>query len=150
MDWTYKNQLLSDEMIPEKAIGFIYIITHTTSGKKYLGRKLLTKAHRRQKNNKIIKSRVQSDWRDYYSSSPFLIEMVEQEGKDNFTREVLYFVENKSALIYAEEKFQYVLGVLESDEWLNSNIRAKLFSRVVMKMDVEELNNTLTKLKGNS
>lgn len=150
MDWTYKNQLLSDEMIPEKAIGFIYIITHNTSGKKYLGRKLLTKAHRRQKNNKIIKSRVQSDWRDYYSSSPFLIEMVEQEGKDNFTREVLYFVENKSALIYAEEKFQYVLGVLESDEWLNSNIRAKLFSRVVMKMDVEELNNTLTKLKGNS
>ena len=54
MKWIYKSKLLQDSDIPEKAIGFIYCIKNTESNKKYIGRKLLTKSHRRQKNKKII------------------------------------------------------------------------------------------------
>lgn len=147
MDWLFKGESITDEMIPKGAIGFIYLITHTTSGRKYIGRKLLTKAHRRQQNKKIIRSRVESDWRSYWSSSPELLKLIEQEGTDNFVREVLLFAENKSALMYLEEKFQYGLGVLENDGWFNTNIRSKLFYRVVNKIDTVEMNTVLESVK---
>lgn len=131
MSWYYKNDILTDDMIPDKTQGFIYMLTYKPTGQRYIGRKLLTKAHRRQKNKKIIRSRVESDWRDYWSSSPDIKLIIEAEGTDNFTREVLVFCENKSQLNYTEECFQYVFGVLESDDWLNSNIRSKSYKKFI-------------------
>ena len=95
MNWVYKGNELTDDAIPAKAQGFIYIITYTPTGQRYIGRKLLTKAHRRQQNKKIIRSRVESDWREYWSSSPEIKAMIEREGTDNFVREVLVFADTK-------------------------------------------------------
>lgn len=135
MDWTYKGSKLEDDMIPEKAQGFVYIIKHIPSGRKYIGRKLLTKAKRTQKNGKVKRTRVESDWRDYWSSSPELKELVEKEGKEQFTREILIFGMSKSEINYVEECLQYFLGVLESDIWINSNIRSKVFKRLIKGKD---------------
>lgn len=147
MTWYYKGDVLEDEAIPEKAAGFIYLITHTTSDRRYIGRKLLTKIHRRQKNKKIIRSRVESDWREYWSSSPEIAKMIEEEGTDNFVREVLVFAQSKGQLNYLEEKFLYSLGVLESESWINSNIRSKMYKRNILnKLDTEEITAVLHSL----
>lgn len=144
MSWLYKGNVLTDEMIPDKSAGFIYIITHLPTGRRYIGRKLLTKAHRRQKNKKIIRSRVESDWREYWSSSPDVKQLIEEEGTDNFVREVLVFAQSKGQLNYLEEKFLYYVGALESDDWLNSNIRSKMYKRNILnKLDIEEINSVL-------
>lgn len=144
MTWLYKGSELTEELIPEKAQGFIYIITYLPTKQKYIGRKLLTKAHRRQKDKKIIRSRVESDWREYWSSSPDVKQLVEEQGTDNFVREILVFAQSKGQLNYLEEKFLYCVGALESDIWLNSNIRSKMYKRNILnKFDTEEINSVL-------
>lgn len=147
MTWLYKGAVLTDDMIPDKSIGFIYILTYLPTKQQYIGRKLLTKAHRRQKNKKIIRSRVESDWREYWSSSPDVKQLVESEGTDKFVREVLMFAQSKGQLNYLEEKFLYCVGALESEHWLNSNIRAKMFKRNILnKLDIAEMEAVLHSL----
>lgn len=149
MSWLYKKEILTDDMIPAKAVGFIYIITDNETRKRYIGRKLLTKAHTRQKNKKIIKTRVESDWRDYWSSSPELTLLIEENGTDRFTREILMFAETKGLLNYLEERIQYSLGVLESEDWLNTNIRAKMFKRnIIGKTSTSDINEVLDYING--
>ena len=144
MTWLYKQSEMTDDMIPEKAQGFIYLITYLPTKQKYIGRKLLTKAHRRQKNKKIIRTRIESDWREYWSSSPEVKLLVEREGTDNFVREVLVFAQSRGQLNYLEEKLLYYVGALESEVWLNSNIRAKMYKRNILnKLDTEEINSVL-------
>ncbi len=151
MYWTYKGATLTDDMIPEKAEGFVYLMVDNETGKKYIGRKLLTKAHTRQKNGKKIKSRIESDWRDYWSSSPDVKLLVEEKGKENFTREILVFAATKGQLNYLEEKFLYSVGALESDEWLNSNIRSKMYKRNILgKFNVNDIDTLINYCKGNS
>jgi hypothetical protein len=147
--WIFKGSELQDSDIPNTAEGFIYLITYTPTGQRYIGRKLLTKAHRRQKNKKIIKSRVESDWRDYWSSSPDIQRIIEEEGgTSNFIREVLVFCSGKALLNYAEECLQYSLGAMESDEWLNSNIRAKVFKRNIKgKPEVQYIRDAIARLR---
>jgi hypothetical protein len=147
--WLYKGSELQDTDIPATAEGFIYLITYTPTGQRYLGRKLLTKAHRRQKNKKIIKSRIDSGWRDYWSSSPDIQRIIEEEGGPaNFTREILVFCTNKALLNYAEECMQYTLGAMESDNWLNSNIRAKVFKRNIKdRPDVQHIRAAIERLR---
>jgi hypothetical protein len=144
MVWLYKKSELTDEMIPAKAAGFIYMITHKPSGRKYIGRKLLTKAHRRQQNKKIIRTRVESDWREYWSSSPEVKALVESEGADNFVREILLFADTKGQLNYLEEKFLYCVGALESEDWFNSNIRSKMYKRnIIGKLPINDIDSII-------
>ena len=150
MVWLYKGVPLEDSMIPDKAVGFIYQLTRLSTGQRYIGRKLLTKAHRRQKNKKIIRTRVESDWREYWSSSPEVKLLVEEEGTDNFVREVLVFAQSKGQLNYLEEKFLYCVGALESEHWLNSNIRSKMYKRNILnKLDTEHINSVLHSIINN-
>ena len=144
MTWMYRGSPLTDELIPDKAVGFIYQLTYLPTGQQYIGRKLLTKAHRRQKNKKVIRTRVESDWREYWSSSPDVKLLVEQEGTDKFVREVLMFANSKGQLNYLEEKFLYCVCALESEHWLNSNIRSKMYKRNILnKLDTEEIASVL-------
>lgn len=137
--WQYQNKELEQEQIPEKAIGFIYFMKNLKTGRKYLGRKLLTKAA--YKTVKGIKKsiRKESDWKDYYSSSPELLKDVEEIGKENFQRTILFFCESKALLNYFEEKLQMIYGVLEDEKWYNSNIRSKHFKRNILnKTSIEQ------------
>lgn len=145
--WLYRGEELTDERIPEKAFGFLYLITDTETGKRYIGRKLLTKAGRKTVKGKVKKIRVESDWRDYWSSSPELISLIESRGTDGFIREILMFAPNKAILNYLEEKFLYMVGALESDGWYNSNIRSKMYKRNIMgKLDNDALKEALIKV----
>ncbi len=131
--WIYEGKSVVEETIPEKAIGFVYLIRHKDKEMLYLGRKLLTKAATRTVKGKKIKCRKPSDWEDYWGSSPYLLAILEQEGRDKFEREILCFTFSKAETNYAEESLQYKLDVLVDDRWINNNIRAKVFRKNVQK-----------------
>ena len=41
MNWLHQNIEITEEVIPEEAVGFIYMITHIPTGKYYIGKKSL-------------------------------------------------------------------------------------------------------------
>ena len=132
--WLYKNkEINSIEDMPTDTFGFVYLVTHTPSGKKYLGKKQLI-ANRtlpplkgQKKKRKIQK---ESDWKTYYGSQTEVKQLV-KEAKDKleFVREIIIFTSTKKQLTYFETKLQFVNEVLENDEYLNSNILGKFFRK---------------------
>ena len=132
--WLYKNkEINSIEDMPTDTFGFVYLVTHTPSGKKYLGKKQLI-ANRtlpplkgQKKKRKIQK---ESDWKTYYGSQAEIKTLV-KESQDmlEFVREIIIFVSTKKQLTYFETKLQFVNEVLENDEYLNSNILGKFFRK---------------------
>ena len=131
--WLYNGSELKDDDIPETAIGFIYLITHTPTGKQYIGKKLLTKAATKTVKGKKKKIRKESDWKDYWSSSPDLKTFISEEGEDKFTREILAFAASKGSIAYLEEMALYQVGALESLNWFNNNIRSKVYRTWIFK-----------------
>ena len=131
MTWYYRGEPInSEDDLPKdkKYIGFIYLLVQKSTGKKYIGRKLLQKPKYTTVNKKKKKTMVSSDWMTYYSSSPVIIEFVKEHGTDDFTREILVFATSKGSMIYMEEMALYVVGALENPElWINENIRAKVY-----------------------
>jgi hypothetical protein len=81
MTWYYNGQEVTE--LPEDAIGFVYLITNVTTGKMYVGKKLakfakttykVVKLKNGTKKRKKIRSKINSDWQQYYGSSPNLTE----------------------------------------------------------------------------
>lgn len=128
MTWFYEDKPIEKiEDIPvEKAIGFIYIITQLSTGKRYLGKKLLTKSSRKTINGKTKKIRTESDWKTYWSSSPELKQLVREIGTQDFKREIIAFVFSKSELMYAEEFALYYTNALLDEAYFNGNIRSRI------------------------
>ena len=146
--WIYQNNEVQDSDILPEYLGFIYIITNLQDNRKYIGRKLLTSAASKMVNGKKKKYRKESNWRDYWSSSPWLMNIIKEAGTENWQREILFFATSKSSLNYAEEKIQYALGVLEKDEWINDNIRSKMYRKWVKNFtNLTDLNTAIETLK---
>ena len=132
MTWTYNSEIV--EEIPEGIVGFVYLITNCTNGRKYIGKKLAkfskttyktVKLKDGTKKKKKVRNKVNSDWRDYWSSSLELKNDVASLGKNNFTREILRFCKSKAECSYFEAKFQFDHKVLESDDYYNGQISVK-------------------------
>ena len=131
--WYYNNEIV--EKLPEECIGFVYLITCTLSGRKYIGKKLAkfsktsvktVKLKNGTKKKKKIRSKIDSDWRTYYGSSEELKKDVELLGEDNFKREILHFCESKAICSYLEIVEQIYRKVLESDDYYNGQISARI------------------------
>lgn len=140
--WFYQGKQLNEADIPAKAVGFIYIIT-APDGRRYLGRKMLKSTKTKVTKGKKTKIKVDSDWRDYWSSSPDLLAMVAEKGTDGFKREIIFFAFSKGMMTYAEEKALYAVGALESDKWINGNIRAKVYKTWVDLKTIDQLNKAI-------
>ena len=126
-EWMYNGSVVAQ--LPETCVGFVYIITNLTNNKKYIGKKLarfkVTKNPLKGKKNKR-RSTKESDWRTYYGSSDKLNEDVATLGKENFTREILYYCESKGEMSYLEAKEQFDCSVLETDEYYNGIINVRV------------------------
>ena len=150
MMWIYKGQEIhSEEDLPKdkKYVGFIYLMIQKSTGKKYIGRKMLYKPKTVTVNKKKKKTMVASDWLTYYSSSPVINEYIEQHGTDDFTREILVFVTSKGNMVYCEELALYMVGALEKpDEWINENIRAKVYRNWCKVDEARDLRTALEKI----
>ena len=133
MTWLYQNQLV--ETLPEDCVGFVYMITNTVNDRKYIGKKLAkfskttqrtVKLKNGTKKKKKVRTKLDSDWRDYYGSSPELAKDVELFGKDKFTREILYYCKSKAECSYIEAREQFSRRVLESKDWYNGHIQVRV------------------------
>lgn len=131
--WTYLNEIV--EELPEDCVGFVYLITNTTTDRKYVGKKLAkfsrtttktVKLKNGTKKKKKVRTKIDSDWQDYYGSSNELNKDVEELGKDKFTREILYFCKSKAECSYVEAREQFNRRVLESTEYYNNNIMCRI------------------------
>lgn len=124
-EWLYNGQTFNSELA-DGYYGFIYIITNKVDGKKYIGRKYLTKAGTKQVNGKKKKIRKESDWQTYWSSSDLLKEQVKQLGEENFTREILYLCKTRSECNYMETREIFIRNCLLSDEYINAWCSCKI------------------------
>ena len=121
--------------LPDNCVGFVYIITNLKTNRKYVGKKLakFSKTTYKtvvlkngKKKKKKIRSKIDSDWKDYYGSSKELNEDVEKLGTENFKREILFFCKSKAECSYVECREQFSRKVLESDDYYNNNIMCRI------------------------
>ena len=133
MTWYYQNNPV--EELPEDCVGFVYLITNKATSRMYVGKKLAkfsktTYKTIKQKNGikkkKKIRSKIDSDWLEYYGSSIELNKDVELLGRDTFTREILFFCKSKAECSYIEAREQFARKVLESNEYYNNNIMCRI------------------------
>jgi len=133
MTWFFQDTPV--EELPEDCIGFVYLITNNLSGRKYIGKKLakfaktttkVVKLKNGAKKKKKIRSKVDSDWRDYYGSSAELSADIISLGTENFTREILYYCKSKAECSYIEAREQFNRKVLESTDYYNGQISVRV------------------------
>ena len=133
MVWLYEN--IQIDSLPEDCVGFVYLITNTVSGRKYIGKKLakfsktsykVVKLKNGTKKRKKIKSKIDSDWQLYYGSNDQLNQDILALGADNFTREILFYCRSKAECSYVEAREQFNHRVLESDAWYNGQIVCRI------------------------
>lgn len=138
--WTYRGQLVIEP--PEDSVGFVYIIENLTNGRKYIGKKLFSFSKTTyktvtlkngKKKKKKIKGKIPSDWQDYYGSSNELNKDIENLGKENFKREILYYCKSKAECSYIEAKLQFEHKVLESTDYYNNNIQVRVHGSHILK-----------------
>ena len=122
--WLFNDTSL--EIIPDDAYGFVYLITNTVSGKKYIGKKLFWFRRTKVVKGKKKRLKVESDWRTYWSSSDDVKKDVSELGEEKFIREILYICKNKGSCNYLEAREQMDRRVLETDDYYNGQIQCRV------------------------
>ena len=109
--------------------GFIYKITCLTNNRKYIGKKqcksILKRKPLKGKKNKRCEV-IETNWKEYTSSSRELNEDILRYGKDNFRFEILELCDSKFALAYREAKIQFEEEVLLRDDYYNGIINLRV------------------------
>lgn len=123
--------------------GFVYLIENLSNGKKYIGRKYLTKAGYKTVKGKRKKIRVESDWGDYYGSSPSLKEDIEKFGKQNFKRTILRLCKTRGECNYFETKYIFdndaILNPNYYNNWVSCKIQASHVKNLLFQPEQETL-----------
>ena len=124
MSWFYQDKPFEN---PQNYWGFVYLIENLNNNKKYIGKKQFY-----FKKTKILKGKkkrflVDSDWKEYFSSSEILKEEVSVFGREKFKRTILKLCNSKSECNYWEAKYQMEYDVLlNPQEWYNEWISVKI------------------------
>ena len=128
--WYYNNELF--ELTPEEYQGFVYQITELHTNKKYIGKKNFWKPKILPVNKtrkRRVRTRVESDWKTYFSSSSQIQKLVEETGEEKFKREILKLCKTKGEMSYYEAKLQFEKNVLFRDDYYNEFIGCRVHSK---------------------
>lgn len=128
MTWEYKGKIFTEDDIGNH-VGFVYCITNIITGRKYLGKKLFTKAKTTQIKGKKKRSRVRSDWMDYYGSNKILQEEVKEQGTQNYKREILHLCKTLSEASYYETYEIFLQGALLGEDFYNEWVSARIVKK---------------------
>jgi len=117
------------ESVEELPYGFIYIITNKVTNKKYIGKKQIFKTVKRpplkgRKNKRHVQ--METDWKEYTSSSNEVNEDILNIGADNFKFEIVRWCASKSELAYYEAKLQFEHDVLLNENYYNGIINLRI------------------------
>jgi hypothetical protein len=136
--WSYQGQDFENSMIPEGAEGFVYEMQAVIDGKlvRYIGKKNFYSVTKKRFGKKALSSmedkrakkytiQKKLTYLDYYSSNVVLKDA--HKAGIEIRRYMLKICLSKMELTYYETKFQFVRGVLESDEFLNGNILGRFY-----------------------
>jgi hypothetical protein len=149
MNWLYKDKEVTEELIPEESVGFVYMITHIPTGRYYIGKKSiesvrtvkigkkeLQRIKEERKLQKIggrlpVKKKIRkvSNWETYYSSNEWINEQVKEGNQTDFKREIIQFCNSKKSLSYYEVYWMFKYDVLADDNSLNANILGSFFKK---------------------
>ena len=128
--WYYNNELF--ELTPEEYQGFVHQITELHTNKKYIGKKNFWKPKILPVNKtrkRRVRTRVESDWKTYFSSSSQIQKLVEESGEEKFKREILKLCKTKGEMSYYEAKLQFENNVLFRDDYYNEFIGCRVHSK---------------------
>ena len=128
--WLYNDK--EYDTTPEQFQGFVYVITEIDTNKRYVGKKNFWKPKTlpiTKKRKRRIRSRTESDWREYYGSSKEVSLLVEQKGTSNYKREIIKLCKTKGEMSYYEAKYQFDNDVLFRDDYYNEFIGCKIHAR---------------------
>ena len=137
--WTYNGKAFESEDINDY-YGFIYRITNTVNGHDYVGRKYFKTIKKRPplkgKKNKRRET-VETDWKEYWGSSPRLQADIDLLGKDKFTREIIHLCESRGETNYLEAYYQFKEAVLLRENNYNGIIQIRLGKNSVKGLTIE-------------
>jgi hypothetical protein len=132
--WYFNNAEITE--LPDDKVGFVYLITNLKTSRQYIGKKLskfskvkykMVTQKNGVKKRKKIRSKIDSDWQTYWSSSPEVQADVRELGEHNFRREIIYFADSKGSLSYLEAREQFHRQVLENPtNWYNGIIQCRI------------------------
>ena len=128
--WTFNGSAFTSEMIGDN-YGFVYCITFTKTGQKYIGKKSFWSKKKPKGKTRRVTS--ESDWMNYFSSSDYVKNLIKEHGHEFFKREIIYIHSLQRDMNYCEVREQWKRDVLEAvDEnglriYLNENIQGKFF-----------------------
>ena len=145
MSWTYKGKTIKEITdFPPNSFGFVYIIKHKSTGKSYIGKKVLYFSKKVKLGKKELAALTnvvgrrpayrlavkESDWLTYYGSQKELKSLLAESKTKDFKKEILKIVPSKKLLTYFETKYQMIYQVLEKpDEFFNDNILGKFYTK---------------------
>ena len=122
-------ELADNICMTSDTFGFIYEITNTVNGKKYIGKKQCKSKLKRKplkgRKNKRIEIK-ESDWKQYTSSSNELNEDIKKHGKEKFKFKILKLCNSKWELAYFEIKEQIERNLLMKEDYYNGIINVRI------------------------
>lgn len=133
------------EIPPEDAFGFVYLIKCTHPNYKnyeYVGRKAFTHSSKKRVTKKeiketgtrkrIIRSKINSGWANYWGSSKELLAVIKKVGHKYFQREILDFGRNKSDLSLKEVEYMIKYNVLRKKESWNNWASLRVYKKQLL------------------
>ena len=128
--WILNNEEFN--ITPEEYQGFVYQITELDTDTKYIGKKNFWKPKTlpiTKKRKRRVRTRTESDWREYYGSSDEVRRLVESRGQDKFKREIIRLCKTKGEMSYYEAKMQFDNDVLFRKDYYNNFIGCKIHAK---------------------
>ena len=129
MAWFYDDKLF--EETPEDYQGFVYEIVDLYNNKRYIGKKNFWKPKILPKNSKRsrrVRTRVESDWKTYYSSNKEL-QLLAETNDEVLFEIILRLCKTKGEMSYYEAKLQFDNDVLLRDDYYNEFIGCKIHAK---------------------
>lgn len=137
-NWLYQGAQFNNSMIPEGAEGFVYEMQAIIDGKlvRYIGKKNFYSTTKKRFGKRAVASMQDKRTKKYtvqkklayesYYSSNAVLKDAHKAGIE-IRRYILKICHSAMELTYYETKFQFVRGVLETDEFLNGNILGRFY-----------------------